>query len=269
MAWRKLTAFIIRDFHWDLSYPLAFLWRLGSIVLNLIIFYFLGKMISQAASPHLAPYGGNYFAFAMVGLALASFQAVALSSISGSLHYEMFTGTLESMLATPTRLSTIVFSAMLYRFINGLGEVVIYFGLTAVFFELLLKQVNLAGAAVMLLLALLAHLPLGILSASFLLLFKRGDPLTIILGHLSALLGGVYFPVQILPAWLQGVAQLLPFTHALEGLRQAVLNGRGVADLGPQILVLALFAVVLMPLSLAAFAWSVRTAKKLGTLSQF
>jgi ABC-2 type transport system permease protein len=120
-----------------------------------------------------------------------------------------------------------------------------------------------------LLLTLLAHLPLGILAAAFILVFKQGDPVTSILGSLSGLLGGVYFPVAILPAWVQIISRFLPLTYSLEGLRQAVLNGKGISQLSHQILILAAFAVVLLPLSLAVFAGAVRQAKRLGTLSQF
>ena len=121
----------------------------------------------------------------------------------------------------------------------------------------------------MLALALLAHLPIGIVSAGFLLVFKRGDPLTPLVGSLSALLGGVYFPLAVLPGWLQSVSFFLPFTHALEGLRQAVLNGRSLSELGTQVAVLGIFALVLLPVSLAVFSYAVRQAKRLGTLSQY
>ena len=116
---------------------------------------------------------------------------------------------------------------------------------------------------------LLTHLPLGILAAAFILVFKQGDPVTSILGSLSGLLGGVFFPVAILPDWVQIISRFLPLTYSLEGLRQAVLNGKGISQLSHQILILAAFAVVLLPLSLAVFAWAVRQAKRLGTLSQF
>jgi ABC-2 type transport system permease protein len=92
MLFQKMAAFLIRDFYWELSYPFSSLWRLGSILFHLITFYFLSRLVSQAASPYLAPYGGVYFPFAMVGLALASFQAVALSSLSNTLLYEWVIG---------------------------------------------------------------------------------------------------------------------------------------------------------------------------------
>jgi ABC-2 type transport system permease protein len=266
---RKVLAFFLRDFLEEMSYPLAFVMRWGSILFKLVTFYFLGKLVAGALLPQLAPYGNSYFPFVMLGLALASFQGVALTAISSNVLYGMYTGTLEAMLVTRTSLSTIVFASMLYQFSSALLEILLYLGFSFLFFGVSLGQANLPATAVLLALALLSHLPIGILSAGFILIFKRGDPVTPILGHVSVLLGGVYFPLQVLPTWVQIAAQFLPFTHALEGLRQAVLNGKGVGELGPQVAILSAFAVVLLPLSLAFFAWTVRQAKRLGTLSQF
>jgi ABC-2 type transport system permease protein len=267
---RKITAFLVRDLLLDLSYPLSFFWRGTGIFFNLITFYFLGSLVSGSAAGYLSAYGGgNYFPFVLLGLALAGFQGVALTSISSAIQYGMYTGTLEAMLVTPTSLSTIIFSSVLYQFVSSLLNILIYLIFATVLFGFSLAQANLLSAAVMLALSLLAHLPLGIFSASFLLVFKRGDPVTSLVGSLSALLGGVYFPLAVLPGWLQSVSFFLPFTHALEGLRQAVLNGRTLLELTTQVAVLSIFAVTLLPLSLAVFAYAIHQAKRLGTLSQF
>jgi ABC-2 type transport system permease protein len=267
---RKVTAFLVRDFLWDLSYPFSFFWRGSSILFNLITFYFLGYLVSGSTAGYLSGYGGGgYFPFVLVGLALSAFQGVALGSISSAIQYGMYTGTLESMLVTPTSLSTIVFSSVLYQFVSSLLNILLYLFFGAVLFGFSLAKANLLSAAVMMALSLLAHLPLGIFSASFLLVFKRGDPVTSLVGSLSSLLGGVYFPLAVLPGWLQSVSFFLPFTHALEGLRQAVLNGRNLLELSTQVAVLSIFAVTLLPLSLAVFSYAIHQAKRLGTLSQF
>jgi ABC-2 type transport system permease protein len=267
--WGKISAFLIRDFLEEMSYPLNFIMRWGGILFKLVTFYFLGKLLGGAVLPQLKAYGNNYFAFVMVGLALASFQGVALTTISYKILFGMYSGTLEAMLVTRTSLSTIVFASMLYQFFTALLEILLYIGFSFLFFGVNLGQADLLATAVLLILTLLSHLPLGILSAGFILLFKRGDPVTPILGQISALLGGVYFPLQVLPHWVQILAQFIPFTHALEGLRQAVLLGKGLGELSFQVMVLSAFAAVLLPLSLAFFAWTVRQAKRLGTLSQF
>lgn len=266
---RKLAAFLARDFFWELSYPFNFFWRWGGIFFNLITFYFLGRMVSGATAGYLSAYGGDYFPFVLVGLALGGFQSVALTSVSHAIMYGMYTGTLEAMLVTPTSLSTIVFASVLYQFASSLISVLVYLLFGVLFFGFSLAQANLWSALVILALTLLAHLPLGIFSASFLLIFKRGDPVTSLVGSFSALLGGVYFPLSVLPGWLQTAALFIPFTHALEALRQAMLNGQGLLGLGTQVMILGIFAVTLLPLSLAVFSWAVYQAKRLGTLSQF
>jgi ABC-2 type transport system permease protein len=267
---RKVTAFLVRDLLWDLSYPLNFLWRGSGIFFSLITFYFLGYLVSGSTVGYLSGYGGgNYFPFVLLGLALVGFQGVALTSISSAIQYGMYTGTLEAMLVTPTSLSTIIFSSVLYQFASSLLNILIYLVFGILLFGFSLAKANLLSAAVMLALSLLAHLPLGIFSASFLLVFKRGNPVSSLVGSFSALLGGVYFPLAVLPGWLQSVSFFLPFTHALEGLRQAVLNGRNLLELSTQVVVLSIFAIILLPLSLAVFSYAIHQAKRLGTLSQF
>jgi ABC-2 type transport system permease protein len=265
----KLGAFLQRDFLEELSYPLSFIWRVGAILFRLVTFFFLARLVEGAALATLAPYGGHYFPFVMLGLALASFQGVALSAISNNILYGMYSGTLEAMLVTPTSIATIVFSSMIYQFCSALVEILVYLACGFWLFGVALGQANLPATALILVLTLLALLPIGILAAAFILIFKQGDPITTILGHISALLGGVYFPLAILPDWVRLISRFIPFTYALEGLRQAVLNGQGISQLGHQIFILAAFAAVLLPLSLAVFAWAVRQAKRLGTLSQF
>ena len=88
-------------------------------------------------------------------------------------------------------------------------------------------------------------------------------------GGLSWLLGGVFYPLEVLPRILQKAAQLLPITHALEGMRAALLGGASVRELLPQIGILALFGLVGIPLSLLALTLGVRRARVTGTLSHF
>jgi ABC-2 type transport system permease protein len=85
----------------------------------------------------------------------------------------------------------------------------------------------------------------------------------------SYLLGGVYYPVSVLPGWGQALAQVLPITHALEAMRQCLLNGASLADVRGSILGLLIFSAVAGPLSMAAFALALKRVRKEGSLSQF
>ncbi|HUK31016.1 MAG TPA: ABC transporter permease, partial [Candidatus Acidoferrum sp.] len=130
-------------------------------------------------------------------------------------------------------------------------------------------QANWAGAVVVLVVSILAFAGLGILSASYLLLFMRGNPAKWLLLGLSGVLGGLMYPVSILPHWLQILARLLPITYSLEGLRAAILGGAGFGELWHSIRALVLFAGVFLPLSFVVFSWALRRTKITGTLTHF
>jgi ABC-2 type transport system permease protein len=110
---------------------------------------------------------------------------------------------------------------------------------------------------------------IGILSACFVIVFKQGNPINFLIGSVSSLLSGVYYPVAVLPMWLRVAAKVYPLTYTLDAMRRALLTGASMATLLPDIGVLAAFSAVLLPLSLFAFRQAVRQAKRDGSLTQF
>ena len=118
-----------------------------------------------------------------------------------------------------------------------------------------------------LLASILAFVGLGILSASYQILFKRGNPAKWVVLGVSGLVGGMMYPVAVLPAPLQILARLIPVTYSLEGMRAALLAGGGWAQLWPPLVALLIFAAILIPLSFAVFAWALRRTKITGTLT--
>ena len=66
---------------------------------------------------------------------------------------------------------------------------------------------------------------LGVAVAAFTMAFKRGTALVGLITGALALLGGVWFPVTLLPGVVRWVAQLLPFTWGVAALRDCLLSG--------------------------------------------
>jgi ABC-2 type transport system permease protein len=130
-----------------------------------------------------------------------------------------------------------------------------------------LGRVNVPGVLSVGVLTVLCFLSVGILLASFILVYKTGSPFGWILGTVSGLPGGVVFPVALLPPRIRWVSSLLPVTYALDGMRKSLLASAGFAEVLPDIAALAVFNIILLPASLLAFRMAVRKAKKDGTLS--
>ena len=264
-----MTAFIKRDFQNEFSYRFAFFFQFVNIFFMVGVFYFISNLLGPAANPYLSAYNGDYFSFVLIGIAFAGYFGVGLSSFSSNIRQAQTTGTLEAMLSTPTSLPAIILSSALWDYWMTTFRVFIYLGIGVLFLKVDLKQANLASAILVLLLTILVFSSLGIIAASFIMVLKRGDPIAWIFNSASSFLGGVYYPVAVLPQWLQFLAWLLPITYALEALRLALLNGATIGQLSLQILVLLIFCLVLLPASLIAFRLAVRRAKSDGSLSHY
>jgi len=78
-------------------------------------------------------------------------------------------------------------------------------------------------------------------------------------------ISGVYYPIAVLPGWMQAIASALPSAHVFEGMRGALLHG---VFLWNEFWLAAALNVVYLALGAAFFAWSMRHARERGTLLQ-
>ena len=263
------TAFIKRDFSQAVSYRLSFLLQIGGIFFSVAIFFFLSELFGSAITPQLEAYGGNYFSFVLIGLAFTGFLGLSLSSFAASIREGQVMGTLEIMLLSPTRLSAILISSSLWGYLLTIVRVVLYLVVGAFVFGADLGQANIGAALLIMLLSIASFTGIGVLSAALVLIVKKGDPVALILNGASSLLAGVFYPVAVLPDWLEPVSKVLPLTYALDSMRLAMLRGQSIYELRYDILVLLAFTLVLTPLSFLVFRRALKRAKKEGSLIQY
>ena len=263
-----LTAFLRRDFREALTYKFSFISSITAILLSSATFYFVAKLVPPG-TPALGPFGGDYFSFAVVGVAFSGLLGMFQEGLAAVVRSAQLSGTLEALLVTPVSVPTILFGSSLYSLVFQLLRTVLHLGVALAFFGLALGRVNAAGVLAVGALTILCFLSVGVLSASFILVYKTGNPFSWIMGTVSGLLGGVVFPVALLPPWIRWVSSLLPVTYALDGMRKSLLASASFAAILPDVAALAAFAVLLLPLSMVAFRLAVRKAKKDGTLSHY
>ncbi|MCX6570660.1 MAG: ABC transporter permease [Candidatus Aminicenantes bacterium] len=264
----RLSAFLRRDFREALTYKFSFVSSFVGILLSSATFYFVAKLVPPG-TPSLGPFGGDYFSFAVVGVAFSSLLGMFQEGLSAVVRSAQVSGTLEALLVTPASIPTVLFGSSLYSLILQVFRTLLHLGVALAFFGMILGRVNGPGVLCVGVLTVLCFLGVGVLSASFILVYKTGNPFGWILGTVSGLLGGVVFPVALLPPWIRWVSSLLPVTYALDGMRKSLLASVGFAEILPDIAALAVFNIILVPASLLAFRLAVRKAKKDGTLSHF
>jgi ABC-2 type transport system permease protein len=270
----KAMAFIKRDFLIEISYRSSFVFQFGGVFVSVGIWYFLSGMIRGLAPGIQTVAGGDYFAFVLVGIAFYTYLSVALTSFASRVRNEQLTGTFEAMLATPTRTPLVILASSLWDFVFTSFRVVIYLGVGVIIAQAAGRpiHIHLSGLipfAIILFLTILTFCGLGIIVASVVIYMKRGEPINALITSASALLGGVFYPVESLPSWLVSASAFLPITYALRGIRRALLTGASTSELLGEIQVLAIFVVVLVPLGLTIFRWSLKAARRDGTLVHY
>jgi ABC-2 type transport system permease protein len=263
-----LRAFLLRDFYTEISYRLNFLIGIGGIFLRALLFYYLALFIGEAAAPLLGDYNSDYFAFVLIGIAFGSYFGVGLTGFASALRQAQTTGTLEAMMMTPAPVSLIVVGSAVWSYTYTTFRVLVYL-LIGTLLGVNLSQANYWGALVSLVLSIIAFASIGIMTASVIVVIKRGDPITAVFGSLANIIGGVFYPIEILPASLQVIAHLLPITYALRAMRLSLLSGATWPELAPDLLALAIFCLILFPLSLLIFRGAVNRARLEGTLSHY
>lgn len=262
------SAFFVRDLRMAVSYRIGFaLSVLGSLV-QIAMLFFLSRLLSAGAQPLLEQYGGSYFGFVMVGVAFTTFMALGMAGLSTRIREAQLMGTLELMVLSPTRLPVLLIYSSLWSHVFAATTVVVYLGV-GLLLGLDFSGANLPVAFLGMVLAIVSFNALGLVAASVVIVIKQGNPVTWIVSSASTLLAGVFYPVDILPGLLQGAAQVLPLTHALEIVRRAVFAGAGLADVWPSLVALVVLTVILVPIGISTCQVAVRLAKTDGSLSHY
>jgi ABC-2 type transport system permease protein len=262
------AAFLRRDWAVTRSYRLAYVLGLGNTALSLTLYFGISQLVDSTESAATPALESGYFSFVVVGMVMLALVSPALSTFSSQLRAEQTTGSLEVLLATPTSPTTLVAGLATYTLIQSFLSAVVLIGLAALLFGL---QIQLGPASsIAAAVALLGNLGLftatGITIAGLTVVFKRMEHLLVLIGTAIGVLCGVYYPVAVLPDFLQILAQALPFTWGFEAWRAALLRDEVLLD---QLVALLVVLTGALPLALWFFGAALNRARRDGSLGQY
>jgi ABC-2 type transport system permease protein len=265
---RLMWGFVRRDALVALSYRAAFLMPLVSVCLAVPILHFLAKVFAGAEVQALQGYKGGYFAFILLGMAFQDYVTLSMSSFLSGIREHQLMGTMEIVMLSPTPVPLILLFSSIWGYVFTSLRFALYI-LLGMAFGLDLSSANLLSFSLLTLTAIVSFAALGIFGAAATLIIKQGASITSFLTAATLALGGVAYPISVLPHWLQNVALMLPFTHALSGVRKALLLGAAPADLITELVVLSIFGLVFFPAALWVFRVALQRAKVTGTLGHY
>jgi ABC-2 type transport system permease protein len=251
-------AFIKKDFLEEASYKFDFIMRYSNMFIHIIIVFFVSQY-----------FGKSYFSYVLIGIAFLGLLTTGLNTFSDSIRESQMKGTLEAVLLTPTSTSLIIIASSLWRFLYMTFRIILYIFLGWLIFGAQIIASNLITGLLFMILAVLAYSSIGIISASLIMILKKGNPINTIFGTVSIIFGGIYFSPQVMPPYLKWVSNYLPIFHALNGVRGALLKNLSFMQMLNSFYFLIIFILIFAPLSICLFAYAVKTAKIHGSLTHY
>ena len=205
----------------------------------------------------------------IIGTSIWSFVSVVFDNVTETVTIERWEGTIEYTFMAPVSRLTHMLGMCIFAVVHGLILTIIQLFVVSMFFHLDISHANWGASIVLLVLGSVSFIGLGTMGAVLPLLYtERGAQMTYVISSGLLLVSGVYYPVSVLPGWMQVIGTVSPANYALDSIRGAVMSGRSVVDLWPSIWPLLLIGAVTIPLGLAVFQRAERYAKRTGKLKR-
>jgi ABC-2 type transport system permease protein len=205
----------------------------------------------------------------MIGATFWNYLSVVFSVVAEQISWERWEGTLEYTMMAPVRRVSQLLGSTLFAIMWGLIHTTVVLIALILFFGIDLSQANFLSAGALMLVGSLSIIGIGMMAAALPLLWvERGDQMVFVIQSLLLLISGVYYSVTILPGWMQAIAALSPATYVLEGVRMALIDGAPITDLLGHLGILAVMAVIFIPLGVFVFGRAERYAKRTGKLKR-
>jgi len=207
--------------------------------------------------------------YLLVGTLVWHYLSLVFDNVSEMIAWERWEGTIEYTFMAPVSRFTHMVGTTIFSLIYGLVHTVVILAVITLLFRLDLGRANLMGSFLVLMAGTLSFIGLGIVAAVLPLLFpERGSQMTHVIQALVLLISGVYYPVSVLPNWMQPIARLSPATYVLEGMRQGMLQGTMTRSLLGYVWPLLAIGIAAIPVGVFVFAQAERYAKRTGRLKR-
>ena len=244
-----------RYFLWDLAF---LLWTIANTLT--IVFISRGVDLSPAAQNELATK-------LLVGGVIWAFLGIIFEIVTETVAWARWEGTIEYTFMAPVSRPVHLIGMGVYAVIYGLVRAAAVFVAVVAFIGIHLPHANYGAAIALLAIASVSFIGVGMMTAVLPLISpEKGTQLGFVAQGLMLVVSGVYYPVSVLPHWMQWVAKISPATYALRGNRNQILHGAGLAwaDVWPLLVIGALS----IPVGLVVFKAGERYAKKHGKLKR-
>ena len=264
-AWfEAMSGIMRRDAILFLSYRTQLISQVLGPFFTIAVFYFISHLLKVQTfhSP------GGYFGYVIVGLVIVEILTLSLGIMPGSVRQELVSGTIERFLVSAHGPVNGILGTMLFPLCNAFLSGVLTLVLATAIFGLPLAATSFLAIPVALL-GVIAFMPFALLLVALVMAFKQAASATQFIVAGIAIVGGLYFPIAVLPGWIRWMSEVQPFTPATDLMRHLLVDTPLVHPAGVELLKLVGFAVVLLPAGFILLRAAIRYGQRTGTVAEY
>jgi ABC-2 type transport system permease protein len=263
--WREaMWGILRRDAILFVSYRTQLVSQFLGPLFSITLFYYISHLLT-AKSIH-SP--GGYFGFVIVGLVIVQILTISLGIMPITVRQELVSGTIERFLVSAHGPVNGILGTMLFPLINAMLTGVLMLALATLIFGLPLAATA-ALAIPVSLLGMLAFMPFAFVLVALVMAFKQVSSVTQFIIAGVAIVGGLYFPIAVLPEWIRWASEVQPFTPAADLLRHLLVNTPLAHAATVDLLKLVGFVVLLLPAGFALLRAAIRYGQRTGTVAEY
>jgi ABC-2 type transport system permease protein len=257
-------ALVRRDLTIFLSYRLRFLGQIVSTFFSVVLFYYISRLV------HVGVFSSSngYFAFVVIGIAIMAILVSSLNALPMRVRQELVAGTFERLLLSPFGPVAAICSAVLFPLLLALVEGVLTVSFAALAFGMPVRSTAILAVPTAIL-AALSFVPFALFAAASVIVAKQAQSGIGFAVTGISLISGVFFPVALLPGWIQWTTRVQPFTPTLELLRHLVAGTPMTGSAGAAFLKLALFITIFTPAAWWLLQSAIRFGQRRGTIIEY
>lgn len=260
----KLKRFLIKNLKIDLYYKLSFIPQIISFLITATIFFLIDTFFSKEILKYI-PKNINYFSYVFASFIIFNFSS-GNSTIIQKINFDINCGVFEFIVNNEKNINAYIISLWLYSFIIGIFESIFYLSIFNIL-GLIKLNTNLVSLFILLFISSAVFSAFFFISSSGIILFRKGDALSFIIGTIESIFGGVYVPVNIFGKY-EWISNLIPLTHSIKAAQKIIYQNYSIFDL-KEFYYLIIFATILIPLSIYLFKTSIFISRRIGNISNF
>jgi ABC-2 type transport system permease protein len=194
----------------------------------------------------------SYFDFIAPGIMAMTVMMSVMTGLPAAISQEREIGTLDGMMVAPINRLSVILGKTIAQMARGILQGSLILVLAMMLFGVTIHG-NILLVFALMLLGVFSFVGLGVVLTSF---AKNQETATMLMTTIMfpmMFLSGVFFPIEQMPWFMQGISKFLPLTYVTDALRKVMVLGADISALVNELSILIIFGVVMTAIALPVF----------------